>query len=136
VKKLLYLEMVQLRSEFDYQKETARYQQKLLVYTVFIRLFVPPLVVASLILLPLGIGLPVLAVGFVLAHQSYRLAGAEPEKGKRPEAWDRAEFQAFDEKADRKFEDIPSFFNKKAGRPPPSGPSEPSADVGGLAALD
>ncbi len=135
VKKLLYLEMMQLRAEFDYQKETARYQQKLLVYTVFIRLFVPPLVVASLILLPLGIGLPVLAAGFALAHQSYRLAGAKPAKGERPDTWDGEKFQKFETKADRKFDDIPRFFSKKASEPAPSRlDDEPAADVSGLPA--
>lgn len=114
VKRLLYLEMVQLRTEFDYQKAMVEFQKMQLVHSVFIRLFVPPLVVASFLFFPLNIGLPVLAAGFALGHQSHRLyLGVKPEKGVLPTELDEEAFTAFKEKVERTIDSVPSFFPKK-----------------------
>ena len=129
LRKLLYLEMLQLRAEFDYQKETAHFQKMQLVHSMFLRLFVPPLVVASFIFFPLGIGLPILATGFALAHQSNKLyMGAEPEKRVLPEELDKnaflTAFSEFEQKTARNIDDLQRFFPKK---PKPAGQS-PSPD--------
>lgn len=119
LRRLLYLEMAQLRAEFDYQKEMVHFQKMQLIHSVFMRLFVPPLVFAAFIFFPLGVGLPALAAGFALAHQSYRLyTGAKPEKGESPSTLDEDAFLAFESKVDRGMGDLPRFFPKKPGSPP------------------
>lgn len=133
VRRLLYLEMVQLRTEFDYQKAMVEFQKMQLVHSVFIRLFVPPLVVASFLFFPLSIGLPVLAAGFALAHQSHRLyMGVKPEKGVLPSELDEEAFKAFEAKVERTIDSVPSFFPKKTKSSQPDG--EPSENLKGLPA--
>lgn len=135
VKKLLYLDMLQLRAEFDYQKELAQFQKIEFIHGVILRLAVPPLVFGSLIFLPLSAGVPVLAaacLALLLKLDKFYMAAA-PEKGTRPEAFDDEAYRAFEQKAGRTMDDLPSFFSKsKVGKqlPPPiddlSGSPEPA----------
>lgn len=113
VKKLLYIEMSQLRSEHEYQEELAHVQKMKVVYEVFLKLFVPPLVFSSFIFFPLGIGTAVLAVGFALAVQSGKLyVGDTPQKPALPSELNEAQFDLFAKNANRTFDDLPRFFTK------------------------
>ena len=62
---------------------------------MFIKLLVPPLVVASFILLPLNLGVGALGAGFALAIASGRLyIGKPPQLAQLPKFDDEA-YQAF-----------------------------------------
>ena len=123
IKKQLYLDMKLLRAESDYQKDVAHFQKMELIHEMFIKLFVPPLVFASFIFFPLGIGIAVLVVGFALAIQSGKFyVGDKPEAAKLP-VLNESEYVKFASLPAPTFDDLkndrPGFFNKKQ----PMGPA-------------
>jgi len=124
VKRLLYIEMTRLRAEYDYQNEMAHAKTMNLLHDVFLKLFVPPLVFVSFIFFPLGIGTPILAVGLTLAIQSGKLyVGDEPDRAEFPTKLDENQYDAFEKKINRTFDDLPGFFAK-------SKPQVPAANDG------
>lgn len=124
VKKLLYLEMSQLRGELDYQTELAHFQTIEFIHGLVLRLLVPPLVFSSLIFLPLSAGVPILAaVGLALlcGFDKFYME-AKPKKGEFPEQFDETAYLAFEAKASRTIDDLPRFFTKKTLPPPADDP--------------
>ena len=105
-KKQLYLDMKRLMGDSDYQEKLVFFQKLKLVHAVLIEALVPPLVFVSLMFMPLGIGLAVLAAGFalaVIAH--YILKEYAPEEAKLPE-FDADEYACFALLDDPKIGDI------------------------------
>ena len=95
LKKLLYLDIKQSEVNFTYQAHQAYFQKVGLLHEMFIKLLVPPLVVASFILLPLNLGVGALGAGFALAIASGRLyIGKPPQLAQLPKFDDEA-YQAF-----------------------------------------
>ena len=73
IKKQLYLDMKQLLAESEHQERLAHFQKLKLIYSVMIDVLIPPLVFASFMFLPLGIGLGVLAAGIALALIAHKI---------------------------------------------------------------
>lgn len=72
-KKQLYLEIQGLVAKEDYHRRMAKYQAIKLIRSVLIDALIPPLIFASLVFLPLGIGLGVLGAALALAIISDRI---------------------------------------------------------------
>jgi hypothetical protein len=66
-KKHLYLEMKQLFAQTEYQHRLINFQKMKLVRSILIDVLVPPLVFISLVFMPMGIGIAVMAAGLALA---------------------------------------------------------------------
>ncbi|MCW8409232.1 hypothetical protein OQJ13_09630 [Legionella sp. PATHC035] len=81
-KKLLYLEIKKCQAEAEYQKEMMVYQSVNLVRSILIQCMVPAVVFASLMFVPLGIGIPMLVMAAALAIASQLLVDAlfKPEE--------------------------------------------------------
>lgn len=81
-KKLLYLEIKKCQAEDEYQKEMMVYQSVNLVRSILIQCMVPAVVFASLMFVPLGIGIPMLVAAAALAIASQLLVDAllKPEE--------------------------------------------------------
>ncbi len=60
-----------LKSEWNYHQKMIEYKQVCLVRSILIDTLVPPVVFLSLVFMPLSIGLPIVAMGFILAVASY-----------------------------------------------------------------
>ncbi|KTC86932.1 hypothetical protein [Legionella brunensis] len=110
VKKQLYLQSKGLMAESKYQEEMVRFQAIKLVRSIFIDAFIPAIVFASLVFMPLGIGLGVMAAGLAIALISHIIINQfEPkhEKIEDLENFDRKEFDkefaAFEKRFDDKF---------------------------------
>ena len=65
--------MKQLLAESEHQERRAHFQKLKLIYSVMIDVLIPPLVFASFMFLPLGIGLGVLAAGIALALIAHKI---------------------------------------------------------------
>lgn len=86
VKKQLFLEIKRLSAEADYQEKMVQFQKIKLIRTIVIDIIVPPLVFASLLFMPLGIGVAVIAAGLLLAIATHLLLKRlEPPKPPLPE---------------------------------------------------
>jgi hypothetical protein len=82
-KKLLFIEIKALRAESVYQEEMIRFQAIKLARGIFVNACTPALVFASLVLMPTGIGVGVLAAGFVLAVATHLFINRfEPQREK------------------------------------------------------
>ncbi|MCW8397195.1 hypothetical protein OQJ26_00105 [Legionella sp. PATHC038] len=95
-KKLLYLEIKKCQAESEYQKEMIVYQSVNLVRSILIQCMVPAVVFASLMFVPLGIGIPMLVAAAALAIASQLLVDAlfKPEEKSSLE-FDDKEYSAF-----------------------------------------
>ena len=101
--KRLYLEMKGLMANSAHQQRMARFQTIKLIHTIIIDALVPTLTFVSLVFMPLGIGLGVMAAGLVLALLSkWLLKRCEPEADKLPDLDLQTErsFQKFREDPD------------------------------------
>lgn len=104
MKKFLYLEMKGLMAESDYQQALIKFQTIKLIRSILVDAFVPALVFAAILFMPLGIGVAVMAAGFAVALISHLIINRfEP---KPPEGEKLADFKldAFDSEF-RKFSD-------------------------------
>ncbi|WP_133128075.1 hypothetical protein [Legionella nagasakiensis] len=94
-KKQLYLDMKQLMAETDYQERLIRFQKISLVRSVLIDAMLPALMFVSLMFMPLGIGIGVIAAGMALAVLSrIILKRFEPKEKALPE-FDEEDYQQF-----------------------------------------
>ncbi|CAM2873934.1 Uncharacterised protein [Legionella steigerwaltii] len=98
-RKLLYLQIKQCEAETEYQKLTRRYQIASLIHSTLIQLLVPAVVFASLVFVPLGIGIPALIVAVAFAFATQLLVDAlfKPEEKKALE-FDNTDYQEFCDK--------------------------------------
>ena len=95
-KRQCYLDLKLLDSESEYQQHVILYQKMTLLRSVLIDTLVPPLIFAGLVLVPLGIGIPFLALGFALAVASYYYVEANYKPGNATlPGFDEVEFAAF-----------------------------------------
>ncbi|KTD61176.1 coiled-coil domain-containing protein [Legionella spiritensis] len=92
-----FIMLKDLEAEAGYHKQMARFQAAKLVRSVFIDAMIPAVVFASLVFMPLGIGLAVIGAGFALAVLSSiilnRFTPKEAEKYKMKE--DEEDFKQF-----------------------------------------
>jgi hypothetical protein len=72
-RKLLYLEIMQLSADSDYQKQMMIYQASCLVRKIMLDVLIPALVFASLVFAPLVVALPVLGAVLGIAVATYFL---------------------------------------------------------------
>ncbi|RMX02482.1 hypothetical protein [Legionella jordanis] len=81
VRKQLYLEMKALMAQTSYQEALVKHQAIKLLRSVFVDAVIPALVFASLVFMPLGIGLAAMAVGLAVALISHLIISHfEPKK--------------------------------------------------------
>ncbi len=94
--KRLYLEAKQLEMELDYQLNEIHYQHIILLRSVLIDILVPPIIFISLIYMPLGLGLTLMAASFVLAVWSHDYVNKnyKPADAQLPD-FDENEFSEF-----------------------------------------
>lgn len=96
LKRQLYLEMKGLKAESDHQNKMVKYQIIELVRSIFIDACFPALIFASLVFLPLGIGIAVIAAGIAIGGLSNLLVKQfVPEKAAQVE-FDEKEFDTFE----------------------------------------
>ena len=104
-RRYLYLEMKQLMAQSDYQDRLIKFQAMKLTRSILIDAMIPPLMFVSLIFMPLGIGLAVLAAGLVLSVLTHViLKRFEPQPDKLPE-FNESDYLAFAESVEPKDED-------------------------------
>lgn len=117
VKKRLYLEMKQMVAETDEKAQQIRYQQRVLMRDMILKVMIPPLVFLSLVFMPLGVGLGVLAVGFAIAVISHKMIEDEkPGKTALPKM-DEVAFARFAKLKKPTLDDLnskPALDQKKA----------------------
>ncbi|MCW8445080.1 hypothetical protein OQJ05_13595 [Fluoribacter gormanii] len=91
-RRLLFLEIKQCQAETDYQKQMLSYQTASLVRSIIIDALVPLVVFASLVFVPLGIGVPLLIAAVALAVATHYLVEAlfKPEEKKTTQRYELA----------------------------------------------
>ena len=67
VKKQLYLDIEQASLTIAHQEQVIHFQKMELVRAVLVNVFIPPVVLSSILFMPLGMGVAVLAAGFAIA---------------------------------------------------------------------
>lgn len=114
-KKLLYLEMKQLKGDSEFQTRVAKFQAAKLIRSVMIDVMIPPLVFVSLMFMPIGVGLGVLAAGFALAVVSKlvlnRFEPKAKDHGMDKKTMDELlafddDYQAFDKQAAKELQQL------------------------------
>jgi hypothetical protein len=96
-KKLLYLDIQALFAKSEYQEKLIQYQKLKLIHSVFINSVLPVLAFSCFVFMPLGIGIAVFAVGFVLAKFSERkLQELAPQEADLPD-FDDESYRQFTE---------------------------------------
>jgi hypothetical protein len=92
---LLYLAQKQSLGVVAYYEALAHYQTRRLIHILFVKLLVPPLILSTLLFLPIEMGLMLLVSGFIIAlASSYFFVGSEPEPAKLP-SFDPTEYSSW-----------------------------------------
>ncbi|PWY56575.1 hypothetical protein DGG96_05475 [Legionella qingyii] len=91
-KRLSFLEIKQCQAESEYQKQMMRYQSASLVRSIMIDALVPAVVFASLVFVPLGIGVPMIIAAVALAIATHCLVEAlfKPEEKETSQIYELA----------------------------------------------
>ncbi|WP_454781399.1 hypothetical protein [Legionella sp. WA2022007384] len=115
-RKFLFLEIKQCQAETEYQKRVRVYQTASLVRSILIEAFIPAIVFASLMFVPLGIGVPVLLIAVALGVASNYAVDAlfKPEE-KEELKFNPDEYNKFCEDI-FKPENSSKFFKKGSGK--------------------
>ncbi|WP_028388871.1 hypothetical protein [Legionella fairfieldensis] len=96
MKKLLYLDLQNSIAKSDYHQRIARFQTMQLVRSILVDAFIPAVIFASLMFLPLGAGIGVIAAALTLAWAAYVIINRfEPQAAKLPE-FNEARYAAFE----------------------------------------
>ncbi len=95
-KKLLYLEIMQLQANNEYQHKMVIYQTMHFFRSVFIESMTPAIIFASFMFLPVGAAFGILGIGLSSAVGSHLFTelGFKPAKGKAKD-FDEAEYKEF-----------------------------------------
>ena len=113
-KKLMFLEIKKLKVDSEYQEKMITLQTMKLMRTILIESMIPPLVFLSLVFLPLGAGLGILAAALALAIGTHliidALFKAEKEEIKELDETEYNEFCADPVNWDKKSNNSLSFF--------------------------
>ncbi|RUR13132.1 hypothetical protein [Legionella sp. km772] len=116
-KKLMFLEIKKLKIESEYQEKLITLQTMKLMRSILIESMIPPLVFLSLVFLPLGAGLGILAAALALAIGTNvlinKLFKAEKEEMKDLDEKEYQEFCADPDNWDKKANNALSFFKNK-----------------------
>ena len=95
IKKQLYLDMKQLQAKTVYQKELINFQKMKLINSILFEVLVPALVFTSLVFMPMGVGIAVIAAGLIVAAiANQTLKRFEPKAPSLPDM-NEAEYAAF-----------------------------------------
>lgn len=94
-KKLLYLEARRRLAKSNYHDQMMRFQTMGIVRGLLVDALMPPLVFASFMFLPFGVGFGVLAFGLVLAILSHRLISQSAPKASALGDFDETAYQEF-----------------------------------------
>ena len=95
IKKYVFLDIKQALAKSEFQESIVKFQKMELVRAVLVNLLIPPLIFVSFILIPVGMGTPVLAAGFALAVISNMILNMyKPVEGKLPK-FDQQEYDNF-----------------------------------------
>lgn len=87
--KLLYLSMKKAMTTKVYQSQAVEYQKAQVICNFLIDLILPTLFLLAFVFMPLGVGMPIFAVGLVvLFYANWQVAEMAPE-GKKPEMFAR-----------------------------------------------
>jgi len=133
---ILFLEIKQLRAETEHQQQMITYQTMHFIRSLVIQSLIPTLLFVSFVFLPVGIGIPVVGAGFLLAIVSYLLI----ERNFKPEqvtsfAFDSEEYQEFCNDPDS-WDKIPSVATQslfkveaKPGERDKNSPSSPDENT-------
>ncbi|HAT1781425.1 TPA: lpg2888 family Dot/Icm T4SS effector [Legionella pneumophila] len=120
-KKFLFLEIKKLKAETEYQKQMVVFQTMHLLRSVILESFIPAVVFASFVFLPLGIGFAVLGatIGVALATNLMINAAFKPAKNE-VKAFDEKEYEAFckdPDNWDKPSKSKQGFFQPKEKKP-------------------
>lgn len=120
-KKFLFLEIKKLRAETEYQKQMVVFQTMHLLRSVILESFIPAVVFASFVFLPLGIGFAVLGatIGVALATNLMINAAFKPAKNE-VKAFNEKEYEAFckdPDNWDKPSKSKQGFFQPKEKKP-------------------
>ena len=99
--KQLYLTLRELRVDSRYQQDVIIHQRYQLFYSTIRDALIPPLFIAAFVFMPLGIGIPIFALGVALAVAPYFILAyskSKLEKQRLP-AFDEGVYDAFCTKA-------------------------------------
>ncbi|ASQ47382.1 hypothetical protein [Legionella clemsonensis] len=120
IKKQLYLEMKALMAESEYQEKMIRFQAIQLARSIFVDAFIPALVFASLVFMPLGIGLAVMAAGFAVAVISHIIINRFKPENKAAEDLQKlslitveSDFKKFQDNFNKEFAEAPKEISDK-----------------------
>ncbi|MFA5959044.1 MAG: hypothetical protein WC785_00830 [Tatlockia sp.] len=95
IKKQLYLDIERLRNTGQHQERIMNFQAIQLLRTVLINALVPGIIFCSLMFMPLGIGLAVMAAGLAIALISHILIKRLEPKAKDLPVFNQAKYEAF-----------------------------------------
>jgi hypothetical protein len=120
-----YLTLKELRTDVNYQKASISHQRYQVIYSTVRDALIPPLFIATLVFMPMGIGIPILVAGLALAAGAYLLlAHYEPQKSKLA-IFHKDEFEQCYQKALHKPDAIRDFLDASIK----AMPSTPTAGV-------
>jgi hypothetical protein len=128
LKKQLYLEIKTLMAQSDYQRKVADFQLKKAIRSVLIDALFPFVVLLSLVFLPTGLGLGIIAAALAVAIISYAIINQYEPKTE--------EFPDFDKEDYKEFTKNPNLSHFESKEPKKSRGffnAEPSADYYKLA---
>ncbi|MCE3046248.1 hypothetical protein [Legionella sp. 16cNR16C] len=116
-RKALFLEMKGLMIDSDYQERMVRFQKIKLVRAILIDALIPAVIFASLVFMPLGAGIGIMAAGFAIAALSHIiLKQFEPARDELPDFDEplALEYDEFSANPARKVEDLSPLKIKKS----------------------
>lgn len=118
-KKLLYLDIKQVLAESAYQEKLAQFQKIKLIRGIFIDAFMPPIILASLLFLPLGAGLGVIAAAIAIGVISYFIVNRLEPKAEQQPSFSESAYEAFvkDPSLENLTAKKPGFFSEKSPKP-------------------
>lgn len=98
--KLVYLTLNELHAESRHQQKMISHQRCKAIVTIIRDAFIPPLFMASLVFMPLGVGVPLLIISLTLAIGLYwLLSKSQPQKAVALNEFPEASYRALCEKS-------------------------------------
>ncbi|MBA3537836.1 MAG: hypothetical protein H0T84_14705 [Tatlockia sp.] len=114
LKKQFYLEIKMLMAQSDYQRKVADFQLKKAIRSVLIDGLFPFVVLLSLVFLPTGLGLGIIAAALAVAIISYAIINLYEPKAEELPDFDKEEYKEFKQNPNLSFFD-PKESNTSGG---------------------
>jgi len=95
IKKQLFLDIKQASRTIAHQEQVIHFQKMQLVRAVLVNVLIPPVVLASILFMPLGMGVAVLAAGFAIALISNMILNSFEPKAQELPGFDEREYEEF-----------------------------------------